>query len=34
MGILRKSAIIHADQPVEKESFSLSLPMDHRDDRL
>lgn len=25
---------VHADQPMEKESFSLSLPMDYRDDRL
>lgn len=34
MGISRKSVIIHAGEPMEKESFSLSLPMDYRDDRL
>jgi len=32
--ISRKSVIIHADQPTKKESFSLSFPMDYRDDRL
>lgn len=25
---------VHTDQSMEKESFSWSLPMDYRDDRL